>query len=130
MSSTPSASPEWTGAAPQQQRPRSTRARCGPSPAGKHVDPVLRRQLTRYGAPAAFLAAATVAVLLIKAGLDTSDSQSTTARTQTTAAHTAPPPPTTTIVLSDQMSTATTPTNAQYYVIQAGDTLGAIAARY
>ena len=94
------------------------------------MDPVLRRQLTRYGAPAAFLAAATVAVLLIKAGLDTSDSQSTTARTQTTAAHTAPPPPTTTIVLSDQTSTATTPTNAQYYVIQAGDTLGAIAARY
>ena len=94
------------------------------------MDPVLRRQLTRYGAPAAFLAAVTVAVLLIKAGLDTSDSQSTTARTQTTAAHTAPPPPTTTIVLSDQTSTATTPTNAQYYVIQAGDTLGAIAARY
>ena len=94
------------------------------------MDPVLRRQLTRYGTPAAFLAAATVAVLLIKAGLDTSDSQSTTARTQTTAAHTAPPPPTTTIVLSDQTSTATTPTNAQYYVIQAGDTLGAIAARY
>jgi LysM repeat protein len=94
------------------------------------MDPVRRRQLTRYGAPTAFLAAATVAVLLIKAGLNSSDSQSTTASTPTTVANTTPAAPTTTIVLTDRTSTLTTTTNAQYYVIQAGDTLGAIAARY
>ena len=33
------------------------------------VDPRRREQLTRYGAPAAFLAAVTIAVILIKAGL-------------------------------------------------------------
>src|SRR5204863_195826 len=56
---------------PPRRRP-SMRARCGPSPAGNDsgVDPDRRRELTRFGAPAAFLAAATVAVLLIKAGLN------------------------------------------------------------
>lgn len=95
------------------------------------MDPVRRRELTRYGAPAAFLAAATVAVLLIKAGLNHSDSTATTAAAPTTAVHTAPPP-TTTIVLTQSAATTTTttPANAQYYVIEAGDTLGAIAAKY
>ena len=94
------------------------------------MDPVRRRQLTRYGAPAAFLAAATVAVLLVKAGLNDSDGEPTTTATPTTATHTAPAAPTTTIVLTDSATVTTTPANAQYYVIQAGDTLGAIAARY
>jgi LysM repeat protein len=95
------------------------------------VDPGRRRELTRYGAPAAFLAAATVAVLLIKAGLNSSDSTATTASAPTTVAHTAPPPPTTTITLTQSVATTTTtPANAQYYVIEAGDTLGAIAAKY
>src|SRR5919109_2418012 len=67
----PSASRVWIGAAQPPQRHRSTRGKCGPSQAGDHqnVDPRTRRELTRYGAPAAFLAAVTIAVLLIKAGL-------------------------------------------------------------
>src|SRR2546423_13945856 len=71
-SSTPSGSREWTGGARPPRRRPSTRARCGPSPAGNDsgVDPDRRRELSRFGAPAAFLAAATVAVLLIKAGLN------------------------------------------------------------
>ena len=49
----------------------ATRARSGPSPAGRdrRGSRAQRRELARYGVPAAFLAAATIAVLLIKAGL-------------------------------------------------------------
>ena len=96
------------------------------------MDPVRRRELTRYGAPAAFLLAVTIAVLLIKSGLDsgakghTAGAQTTTARTTTAAA------PTTTITFtgSATVSTTTTAASAQYYTIQSGDTLGGIAARY
>ena len=48
------------------------------------MDPGRRRELTRFGVPAAFLLAVTIAVLLIKAGLDNSDSQSTTVAGATT----------------------------------------------
>jgi LysM repeat protein len=82
------------------------------------VDPRRRRELTRFAAPVAFLAAATIAVLLIKAGLkDTSSAPvTTTAPTtqRTTATH----------------STARTTTHAaRYYVIHSGDTLGSVAAK-
>ena len=43
------------------------------------MDPRTRQQLTHYGAPAAFLAAVTIAVILIKAGLN-AGSGSTTSR--------------------------------------------------
>src|SRR4029450_13995447 len=86
-SSTRFGSPGWTGAAPRPPRRRSTRAKCGPSPAGNNcaVDPGTRRELTRYGAPAAFLAAVTIAVLLIKSGLDNSEATTTAVATTTTA---------------------------------------------
>jgi LysM repeat protein len=89
------------------------------------VDPGRRRELTRFGVPAAFLLAVTIAVLLVKAGLDNSDSQSTTVAGPTTTAPAATQPKTT------GTPTATTaPSNAQYYVIEDGDTLGGIAAKY
>jgi LysM repeat protein len=91
------------------------------------VDPGRRRELTRYGAPAAFLLAVTIAVLLIKAGLD-NGSQDQTAVAPTTTARTTTARPTTTIRLTDSNAGTTTPANAQYYVIQSGDTLGSIAA--
>jgi LysM repeat protein len=100
------------------------------------VDPDRRRELTRFGAPAAFLAAATVAVLLIKAGLNHgADTAADTAGLATTTAATTTHATTTTkLVLTGTdtatTSTATTTPGAQYYVIQSGDTLGAIAARY
>jgi LysM repeat protein len=84
------------------------------------VDPRRRRQLTRYGAPAAFLAAVTIAVLLIKSALNGGDAGVTTptvpltSRTTTTRAHTTTRAKTTTAA-------------AQYYTIQSGDTLGAVA---
>jgi LysM repeat protein len=99
------------------------------------VDPGRRRELTRYGAPAAFLAAVTIAVLLIKAGLNNgSGAQPTTVGSgaQPTAATRTQPQTTTRLVLtapSGATTTTTTPV-AQYYVIQSGDTLGSIAEKY
>src|SRR2546423_14214554 len=125
-SSTPSGSREWTGGARPPRRRPNTRARCGPSPAGNDsgVDPDRRRELTRFGAPAAFLAAVTVAVVLIKAGLNHgADTGAGTASLQTTTAATTTHATTTTkLVLtgtdSATTSTATTTPAAQYYVIQ------------
>jgi LysM repeat protein len=96
------------------------------------VDPVRRRELTRYGAPAAFLLAVTIAVLLIKSGLDSGSKSQTVAAPTTTAHTTTAAAPTTTITLtgSATVSTTTTAANAQYYTILSGDTLGGIAARY
>jgi LysM repeat protein len=94
------------------------------------VDPVQRRELTRYGVPAAFLLAVTIAVLLIKSGLDSSGA-TTTAAAPTTTARTTTQQTTTKLVLTTPAATTTTaPSNAQYYVIKAGDTLGGVAASY
>jgi LysM repeat protein len=100
------------------------------------VDPRRREQLTRYGAPAAFLAAVTIAAILVKSGLNGNSSttvgitSSSTARTTTAATTTtklvltAPPGSTTT-------ATTETPTpGAEYYVVVSGDTLGSIAQKY
>ena len=92
------------------------------------MDPRRRRELTRYGAPAAFLAAATIAVLLIKAGLSGGSGATTTVGalpTGTTTRATQTRGSTTTI------TTPTAPTTAapRYYTIQSGDTLGSVALR-
>ena len=95
------------------------------------MDPGRRRELTRFGAPAAFLLAVTIAVLLVKAGLDRSDSNPSVASTPTTAATTRATTTTPKLVLTGTTATTTTtPPEAQYYEIQSGDTLGAIAAKY
>jgi len=100
------------------------------------MDPGRRRELTRFGAPAAFLAAVTIAVLLIKSGLNNGpEAQSTTAGVQpTTAAIGTQPRTTTKLVLTTPAgtttSTTTTATTPRYYVIQSGDTLGSIAEKY
>jgi LysM repeat protein len=79
-------------------------------------------ELKRYAAPAAFLAAVTIAVLLIHSGLQGGGS-----------ATTAPSLATITATTTAAATTATTPTKtagAQYYTVQSGDTLGAIASKY
>jgi LysM repeat protein len=93
------------------------------------VDPRTRRELTRYGAPAAFLAAATIAVLLIKAGLSggTESEPTTVGALPTTAATATVPTTTTKLVLT---AATTTVEEGQYYVVQSGDTLGSIALEY
>ena len=78
--------------------------------------------------PAAFLLAVTVAVLLVKSGLDDSE-PATTAAAPTTTARTTTQLTTTKLVLTTAPAT-TSVANAQYYVIESGDTLGGIASSY
>ena len=72
-----------------------------------------RAELTRYGAAAAFLLAVTVAVLLVRAGLEASGREPTT---------TAPPTAPTT--------RPSPPQERVYYRVRRGDTLEAVAFRY
>ena len=92
------------------------------------MDPARSRELKRYGVPAAFLLAVTIAVLLIKSGLDDSE-PATTAAAPTTTARTTTQQTTTKLVLTTPSAT-TTDANARYYVIETGDTLGGIAATH
>ena len=101
------------------------------------MDPRRRQELTRYGAPAAFLAAVTIAVILIKAGLNGGSGSTTTVEAHpTTSTATKPTTTTTKLVLTGpQAGTTTTTTEtttpgAEYYVVQSGDTLGSIAQKY
>jgi LysM repeat protein len=82
--------------------------------------------LARYAAPAAFLLAATVAVLIVRSGLSTDDATSPPPATTTATTTTAPqrPPPTTT-----GQTTTTTP-SVQFYVIEEGDTLADVAEEF
>ena len=80
-----------------------------------------KARLARYAAPAAFLAAATIAILLVRSGLENGDVSTPPA---STAVKTAPE-------VTRPGSTGGTTTSAagqQFYVIQAGDTLAVIAA--
>ena len=92
------------------------------------MDSRTRRELTRYGAPAAFLAAATIAVLLIKAGLSGGDAESTTSGAVPTAPTTTASTTTDRLVLTGE--TGTTEPQGEYYVVQSGDTLGSIALEH
>jgi LysM repeat protein len=77
-------------------------------------------RLARYAAPAAFLTAATVAILLVRAGLENGE----TGPPATTIATTTAPETT------EPGTTATTTTDAaeaEFYEIQSGDTLAVIA---
>jgi LysM repeat protein len=100
------------------------------------MDPRRRQELTRYGAPAAFLAAVTIAVILIKAGLNGgSGSTTTVGGVPTTPTATKPATTTKLVLTTPQATTATTGTEtitpgAEYYVVQSGDTLGSIAQKY
>jgi LysM repeat protein len=75
--------------------------------------------LARYGAPLAFLAAATIAVVLVRAGLADDDSVQpvTTGRAPTQLVSRAPARP-------------AKPVRKRFYVIRAGDTLDAVARRF
>jgi LysM repeat protein len=95
------------------------------------VDPRTNRELKRYGAPAAFLAAATIAVILIKAGLsDGSETDTTTVAVTPPPVTTTAPKVTTQVVITGSTPTTTTDAEGEYYVIESGDTLGSIAEKY
>lgn len=77
---------------------------------------------TRLGAPAAFLLGVTVAVLLVRAGLDGDAPATTAAQTST---------PTTVATATQPAGTATQPAPEPVFVqIQAGDTLDRIALEH
>ena len=78
-------------------------------------------RLARYAAPLAFLAAATVAILLVRSGLENGESTTppaTTAAATTSSATTEP---------GTTGGTTTNQAGAEFYVIRAGDTLAVIA---
>jgi LysM repeat protein len=76
-------------------------------------------RLARYAAPIAFLAAATVAILLVRSGLDNGDATPPPVTTAATTSAATTEPGTT--------GTTTSTAGAEFYVIQAGDTLAVIA---
>jgi LysM repeat protein len=98
------------------------------------MDPRRRQELTRYGAPAAFLAAVTIAVILIKAGLNGGAGSPTTVGLFPTTARTTTSTTTRLVLTTPQATTgtttATTTPGAEYYAVQSGDTLGSIAQKY
>jgi LysM repeat protein len=79
-----------------------------------------RGEVKRYGAPAAFLAAVTIAVLLVRSGLQTKASPGATsvATTQST--------PTSTGATTG----TTTPKQKQFYRLRSGETLSDVAIRF
>ena len=86
-----------------------------------------RSTLARLAAPAAFLLAAAVAVLLVRSALSEDEATSPTARTaaqQTTSTAARKTPRAT------PRPRKTTPVKGEFYEIQAGDTLDAVAVRY
>jgi LysM repeat protein len=101
------------------------------------MDPRRRKELARYGAPAAFLAAVTIAVILIKSGLSGGSGSTTTVglfptttRTATTTTATTTKLVLTTPQATTATTTETTTSGAEYYAVKSGDTLGSIAQKY
>jgi LysM repeat protein len=80
--------------------------------------------LSRFAAPAAFLAAVTVAVLLVRGALgDDAPARLVPASASTPAAVSPPASP-------KRTTTAASETVGRFHAIRAGDTLGTVADRY
>jgi LysM repeat protein len=75
-----------------------------------------RTQAKRYGAPLAFLAAATIAVLLVRSGLRSDAAPDISPPTATVVTRTAP--------------TAVPPRQRRYYRLRSGETLSDVAIRF
>jgi LysM repeat protein len=95
--------------------------------------PTPRRTLAHYGAPAAFLLAATILAILIHSAVG---GGSTPGRTTTTVGPVTRPSTakvatqkTRTATRADTSKTGGTVAGAQYAIVQTGDTFGAIATR-
>jgi LysM repeat protein len=82
-----------------------------------------RERLARYAAPAAFLVAATIAILIVRAGL--SDEQAAPPTTSAATTTVEGPARTTTAA-----GTTTAASGAEFYEIEAGDTLAVVADRF
>jgi LysM repeat protein len=96
--------------------------------------PADRRELARLAAPVAFLVAITILIVLVHSALSsggkTTTAAATTAKQTTTKAKPKQKPTTASATTAATTSTTATSTGpAQYYTIQSGDTLAAVAAR-
>ena len=80
-------------------------------------------RVARYAAPAAFLLAATIAILIVRSGLSNDE---TTATTPTVATTTVEEPAGTTTVAG----TTTDVSGAEFYEIEPGDTLADVAEQF
>ena len=87
-------------------------------------------RLARYAAPAAFLAAATIAVVLVRSGLENGETEAPPAATTTAQVTTTGPAQTATTTTTETTGTTTDPAGAEYYEIEAGDTLAVVADRF
>jgi LysM repeat protein len=84
---------------------------------------VPREDWRRYVAPAAFLLAATVAILLIRSGLQAGTSRVTTTSVVVTQPHKTVSAPTT------AGGTTTAASGTRFWTVKAGDTFGVIATK-
>jgi LysM repeat protein len=73
-----------------------------------------RAEVKRYGAPVAFLAAVTLAVLLVRSGLNTKSA----------------PAPTTVATTTATTTTTARPHRKQFYRLELGETLSDVAVRF
>jgi LysM repeat protein len=85
---------------------------------------VPREDRRRYVAPAAFLLAATVAILLIRAGL-----QAGTSTPATTSAVVTQPPKAVSSRTTTTRGSKTTASGPRFWTVQAGDTFGVISSK-
>ena len=85
-----------------------------------------RAMLARFAAPAAFLLAATIAVLLVRSALNGGDAATPPAVTTTAPTTTSGEPPAGT----EAGNTTTNAAGAEFYVIRAGDTLADVAEQH
>jgi LysM repeat protein len=92
------------------------------------VTPEQRHRLARVGAPAAFLLAFTIFVLIVRSGMQ--DEEAATPTTTAAAQATTQAPPTTTQVPATTAATTTIATTEELYEIQSGDTLETVAAEF
>ena len=86
-----------------------------------------RQQLARFGAPAAFLLGVTIAVLLIRSGLQGAGTRTPTVG-PVTQASTAPVPKPSKTIAKARTGTIFS-TGSRYYTVRKGDTFGGIAAK-
>jgi LysM repeat protein len=89
-----------------------------------------RRRFARFLAPVAFLAALTIAVQLVRAGLRTDDEAAPPAATATTAPATTATRPAATRPATTRAARTTTTPSPRFYVIEAGDTLDQVALEH
>jgi LysM repeat protein len=92
--------------------------------------PTPRQQLARVAAPAAFLAAATIAILLVRAGLREDDPAPAGTNAAATTVATTTQAPTTTRRRPATTRTTQTQPEPVYHVIESGDTFGTLASQY